>query len=361
MSFTNRKRAAFTQVLNSALYDKRLKFSDKGLLTVMLSYPDNWAYNVKHLQSLGPDGRDAVYAMLARLEECGYIVRTTKRANGGGFDGVDYEVSDTPIVTQTANGFSVNAETVSAESPTSNTQVNNTKDKRLAEPTSAPILLFETGAVLETLADQTDQMLEREGGEGPLDYLDGVHTVVNSTPPAPSPIELKSPQDFPVTLTPPVPPPSKEMTPDNARKQHFAVQASQRKGAIKTLKEMLGEKYPRMETLIKKHGVKPETALRRLQSEPALRAAFLSSSEASLEVRITLAEIEALKHKSGWEANVGWQFFSWLTKDVEADHKKKGRAKPPVFPVISQLDPDYKSKMEAQQKEYDAWYESNKD
>ena len=50
----------FTVMANYHLKDKRLSLKAKGLMSVMLSLPDDWNYNMKGLARLSKDGLDSV-------------------------------------------------------------------------------------------------------------------------------------------------------------------------------------------------------------------------------------------------------------------------------------------------------------
>lgn len=64
-------------------------------MTVMY-LPENWDFSVRGIISIVPDGRDAVYAMLARLIELGYCTREPVRS-GGKFADYDYDFHEEPI------------------------------------------------------------------------------------------------------------------------------------------------------------------------------------------------------------------------------------------------------------------------
>jgi hypothetical protein len=63
--------------------DERLTWGARGLLTYLLSKPDDWKVMVPDLIKQSPAGRDAVYAILKNLEDNGYLRRIrTRRADG---------------------------------------------------------------------------------------------------------------------------------------------------------------------------------------------------------------------------------------------------------------------------------------
>ncbi len=87
----------YTVVPNFLLRDKRLSLRDVGLLTFMLSLPENWEFSVAGLvETLGRDGRDAISKSLIAIEKAGYLTRERTRPAGGRIGPVVWTVSDTP-------------------------------------------------------------------------------------------------------------------------------------------------------------------------------------------------------------------------------------------------------------------------
>jgi DNA-binding MarR family transcriptional regulator len=73
----------WTSVDNRVLSDKSLRLSDVGLLALMLSRPDHWAFNASELASRCGDGVTSVRSALRRLEAAGYVRRTRGRGEHG--------------------------------------------------------------------------------------------------------------------------------------------------------------------------------------------------------------------------------------------------------------------------------------
>ena len=71
----HRGKGSFTHVENTVFFDHALSLKAKGLLSMMLSLPEDWVYSVEGLVSLCKEGRDAVRSALAELEDAGYMVR----------------------------------------------------------------------------------------------------------------------------------------------------------------------------------------------------------------------------------------------------------------------------------------------
>lgn len=89
------KTGNFTIISNTHLRDKKLSLKAKGLLTLMLSLPDNWDYSVNGLACICKEGKVAVQNTLDELEENHYLVRTKERNQRGRFTCV-YEIYEVP-------------------------------------------------------------------------------------------------------------------------------------------------------------------------------------------------------------------------------------------------------------------------
>ena len=66
------KQKNYTVMSNHHLQDGNLSLKAKGLLSMMLSLPEDWVYSVEGLVSLCKEGRDAVRSALTELEDTGY-------------------------------------------------------------------------------------------------------------------------------------------------------------------------------------------------------------------------------------------------------------------------------------------------
>ena len=75
-------KLSFTQVPNVVLKDTRLTLKAKGLYAYLFSKPDGWQFNPKIIIKEIKEGRDAFYAAMNELIDCGYIQRHQQNANG---------------------------------------------------------------------------------------------------------------------------------------------------------------------------------------------------------------------------------------------------------------------------------------
>ena len=92
------KTKNFTVMSNHHFKEKKMSLKGKGLLSLMLSLPDNWDYSIAGLVSLSKDGKDSVMAALAELEKFGYLKRTRTTNSKGQFSGVIYDIFEEPQV-----------------------------------------------------------------------------------------------------------------------------------------------------------------------------------------------------------------------------------------------------------------------
>lgn len=90
------KTANFTVMSNYHFKEKKMSLKAKGLLSLMLSLPEDWDYSVAGLTTLSKDGKDGVMTALAELEKFGYLTRTRLVNDKGQFDGVEYNIYEQP-------------------------------------------------------------------------------------------------------------------------------------------------------------------------------------------------------------------------------------------------------------------------
>ena len=94
--FRIEKTRDYTVMANYHLRDKSLSLKAKGLLSLMLSLPDDWDYTTKGLAHICKDGVDSICATVRELEQHGYIRRRRIR-NGKGQLGEVESVSYTHL------------------------------------------------------------------------------------------------------------------------------------------------------------------------------------------------------------------------------------------------------------------------
>ena len=94
--FRVEKNKNYTVMANYHLRDKALSFRARGLLSTILSLPDDWDYSVSGLVTLAKDGYDSVKSTLKELEKNGYLVRTRARKGHGHLGSMIYTIYEEP-------------------------------------------------------------------------------------------------------------------------------------------------------------------------------------------------------------------------------------------------------------------------
>lgn len=95
--FRINKTNNFTIMSNTHFKEKKMSLKAKGLLSLMLSLPDDWDYSIAGLAALSKDGKDSVMSALSELEKFGYLTRTRMVNNKGQFAGVEYNIYENPV------------------------------------------------------------------------------------------------------------------------------------------------------------------------------------------------------------------------------------------------------------------------
>ena len=90
------KNSNFTVMSNYHFKEKGMSLKAKGLLSLMLSLPDDWNYTVSGLVTLSKDGKDGVMAALVELEKMGYLTRERTTNSKGQFNGIEYNIYEQP-------------------------------------------------------------------------------------------------------------------------------------------------------------------------------------------------------------------------------------------------------------------------
>ncbi len=86
----------YTVMSNYHLKDKNLTLKSKGLLSMILSLPDEWNYTTRGLAAICKEGVDAIGSALKELETAGYIVRHQLRGANGRITDTEYIIFEQP-------------------------------------------------------------------------------------------------------------------------------------------------------------------------------------------------------------------------------------------------------------------------
>ena len=94
--FRIEKTRDYTVMSNYHLRDRSLSLKAKGLLSLMLSLPEDWDYTMKGLARICKDGIDSISGGIRELEAHGYLVRARVRNENGQLGSIEYTILEQP-------------------------------------------------------------------------------------------------------------------------------------------------------------------------------------------------------------------------------------------------------------------------
>ena len=92
------KTRDYTVMSNHHFRNRNLSLKAKGVMSLMLSLPDDWDYTVAGLATLSKDGLDSVRSALKELEREGYLKMERERDAKGKLGRASYVLSEIPVV-----------------------------------------------------------------------------------------------------------------------------------------------------------------------------------------------------------------------------------------------------------------------
>lgn len=117
--FRIEKTKNYSVMSNHHFKERKMSLKAKGLLSLMLSLPDSWEYNISGLVKLSKDGKDSVMSALAELEKFGYLRRERTKDENGKYSGIVYHIYEVP---QTDNPIAENPNTDKQNAEKQNTE-----------------------------------------------------------------------------------------------------------------------------------------------------------------------------------------------------------------------------------------------
>lgn len=96
--FRMEKTGDYTIMSNHHFKNKELSLRAKGLLSLMLSLPEDWDYTLVGLSIINKEDVDAIREALKELEKFGYVERHRARNEGGQLKGTEYIIHEQPIL-----------------------------------------------------------------------------------------------------------------------------------------------------------------------------------------------------------------------------------------------------------------------
>ena len=126
--FRVEKNNNYTVMANYHLRDKELSFKAKGLLSYMLSLPENWDYSLNGLARVSKEGIKAIKNIINELKEKGYLKINRLRKENGQYQ-YEYLIREIPegIEPEYQKGYAVKGE--SEKGIQINTNKQNTKEQ----------------------------------------------------------------------------------------------------------------------------------------------------------------------------------------------------------------------------------------
>ena len=94
--FRVERNTGYTVMSNHHLRNKELTLKAKGLLSQILSLPEDWDYTLAGLSHINREKIDAIREAVKELEKAGYIVRSRERDGKGRLRGAEYVIYEQP-------------------------------------------------------------------------------------------------------------------------------------------------------------------------------------------------------------------------------------------------------------------------
>ena len=200
--FRVEKNRNYTVMSNVHLKDKGISLKAKGLLSVILSLPEDWNYTTRGLAAICKEGVDSIGAALRELESAGYLTRHRLRDRSGRISDTEYIVYESPHKTPeadspytaspcTENPYMVSPDTVTSrtdapytEKPAQlNTQVSNTYESNTQKSNPDPIMIQKQRAQQADTGMSDMDQIEYDGLNTPHDHerLDEIVEIMTET------------------------------------------------------------------------------------------------------------------------------------------------------------------------------------
>ena len=168
--FRVERNTGYTVMSNHHLRNKELTLKAKGLLSQMLSLPEDWDYTLAGLSHINREKIDAIREAVKELEKAGYIVRSRERDEKGRLRGADYVIYEQPqpptsdlptLENPTLDNPTLEKPTL--ENPTQLNKDISSKEKSITDVSiTDPIPILSRPSPLE---DEAAQPPERKGTE----------------------------------------------------------------------------------------------------------------------------------------------------------------------------------------------------
>ena len=181
--FRVEKNRGYTVMSNHHLRNKDLSLKAKGLLSQMLSLPEDWDYTLKGLSLINRESIDAIRTAVWELEKAGYITRQQNRDGKGKMADMVYTIYEQPQPRpvqpdDAAPGLdnpvleNPTSDNPTPENPTSGNPMQINKDRQSKDPLTTDLssthsipILSPNPSPLEDRAAQPPERKRKEAGE----------------------------------------------------------------------------------------------------------------------------------------------------------------------------------------------------
>ena len=150
----------YTVMSNYHLRDTTISLKSKGLLSMMLSLPDEWNYTTRGLAKICKEGVNAIGGALRELEKAGYIVRRVIRNERGRICDMEYTIYEQPHIRQPdlprpdMSALDTENSDMEGQEPEITAQTN--KDKTRKDPSNTDSIPFRRSAAEPPEAKRTE-------------------------------------------------------------------------------------------------------------------------------------------------------------------------------------------------------------
>ena len=173
--FRVEKNHSYTVMANHHLRDERLSLKSKGLLSLILSLPDDWRISIEGMTQFSSDGKDAIRSAIQELTDAGYITRAQTHSEAGTFSGYDYIVHEAPVASP-SSGFPTMEKPTTGNPTTENPTLRNTEELSTDIPPIVPhegedsLSLAALDSSLGEGADEAKPKRKRRAAKSAPDY-----------------------------------------------------------------------------------------------------------------------------------------------------------------------------------------------
>jgi hypothetical protein len=182
--FRVEKSKGYTVMSNHHLRNTTLSLKAKGLLSQMLSLPEEWDYSLKGLSLINRESVDAIRTAVWELEEAGYIVRQQGRDGKGKMTAIEYTIyeqpqerpeADSPVSENPTAGNPVlehpTADKPTAGNPMSENPTELNKEKQIKDPKNTDISNTESYHIRSAKPNSNDALATQSAVDAYRDMI----------------------------------------------------------------------------------------------------------------------------------------------------------------------------------------------